>query len=80
MTDAGHCIHTSYIDTLREEARREFDRAEDYRDSCRLYKTIVQWVLLDIRDQLLGALTIEEAHAEARKLQTWVTDAARHLP
>lgn len=80
MTDAGHCIHTSYIESLQAEARKEYERAEDYRDSCRIYKTILQWVLLDIRHELLTAPTLEEATFRTRKLQSWLKTASKHLP
>ena len=80
MTDAGHCIHTSYIDTLREDARKEYERAEDWRDIARGYKQIVQWLLYDIDHKVLTTKTVDEAHAELRKVHKWVTFAARHLP
>lgn len=80
MTDAGHCIHTSYIDSLREESRKEHERAEDWRDIARGYKQIVQWLLYDLDHKVLIQTTVEDTHAELRKVHKWVTVASRHLP
>ena len=80
MTDAGHCIHTSYIDSLREESRKEHERAEDWRDIARGYKQIVQWLLYDLDHKVLTQTTVEDTHTELRKVHKWVTVATRHLP
>ena len=80
MTDAGHCIHTSYIDSLREESRKEHERAEDWRDIARGYKQIVQWLLYDLDHKVLTQTTVEDTQAELRKVHKWVTVASRHLP
>ncbi len=59
MTDPLMCMHQSLIDSLRVEARNEWERAEDYRTSCKTYRRLLDLVLEDaraIRDQALDVL------------------------
>ena len=80
MTDPLMCMHQSLIDSLRVEARNEWERAEDYRTSCKSYKRLLDLVLDDaraIRDQALDVL---EAVQIADRIIATVNRERRHLP
>jgi len=80
MTDPLMCMHQSLIDSLRVEARNEWERAEDYRTSCKTYKRLLDLVLEDaraIRDQALDVL---EAVQIADRIIATVNRERRHLP
>jgi hypothetical protein len=80
MTDPLMCMHQSLIDSLRVEARNEWERAEDYRTSCKTYKRLLDLVLDDaraIRDQALDVL---EAVQIADRIIATVNRERRHLP
>ena len=80
MTDPLMCMHQSLIDSLRVEARNEWERAEDYRTSCKTYKRLLDLVLDDaraIRDQALDVL---EAVQIADRIIATVNKERRHLP
>ena len=80
MTDPLMCMHQSLIDSLRVEARSEWERAEDYRTSCKTYKRLLDLVLEDaraIRDQALDVL---EAVQIADRIIATVNRERRHLP
>ena len=80
MTDPLICMHQSLIDSLRVEARNEWERAEDYRTSCKTYKRLLDLVLDDaraIRDQALDVL---EAVQIADRIIATVNRERRHLP
>ena len=80
MTDPLICMHQSLIDSLRVEARNEWERAEDYRTSCKTYKRLLELVLDDaraIRDQALDVL---EAVQIADRIIATVNRERRHLP
>jgi hypothetical protein len=73
-------MHQSLIDSLRVEARNEWERAEDYRTSCKTYKRLLDLVLDDaraIRDQALDVL---EAVQIADRIIATVNRERRHLP
>jgi hypothetical protein len=73
-------MHQSLIDSLRVEARNEWERAEDYRQSCKTYKRLLDLVLDDaraIRDQALDVL---EAVQIADRIIATVNRERRHLP
>jgi hypothetical protein len=73
-------MHQSLIDSLRVEARNEWERAEDYRTSCKTYKRLLDLVLDDaraIRDQALDVL---EAVQIADRIIATVNKERRHLP
>ena len=80
MTDPLICMHQSLIDSLRVEARNEWERAEDYRTSCKTYNRLLDLVLDDaraIRDQALDVL---EAVQIADRIIATVNRERRHLP
>ncbi len=80
MTDPLMCMHQSLIDSLRVEARNEWERAEDYRTSCKTYKQLLDLVLDDaqqIRDQAKDVL---EAVQMADRIIATVNRERRHLP
>jgi hypothetical protein len=80
MTDPLMCMHQSLIDSLRVEARNEWERAEDYRTSCKTYRRLLDLVLEDaraIRDQALDVL---EAVQIADRIIATVNRERRHLP
>ena len=80
MTDPLMCMHQSLIDSLRVEVRNEWERAEDYRTSCKTYKRLLDLVLDDaraIRDQALDVL---EAVQIADRIIATVNRERRHLP
>ena len=80
MTDPLMCMHQLLIDSLRVEARNEWERAEDYRTSCKTYKRLLDLVLDDaraIRDQALDVL---EAVQIADRIIATVNRERRHLP
>ena len=80
MTDPLMCMHQSLIDSLRVEARNEWERAEDYRTSCKTYRRLLDLVLDDaraIRDQALDVL---EAVQIADRIIATVNRERRHLP
>lgn len=80
VSEMGHCIHQSYIDSLRVEARNEWERAEDYRASCKTYRHILEVLANDareIRDQALNVL--DAVHIADRMIAT-INRETRHLP
>jgi hypothetical protein len=80
MTEPLMCMHQSLIDSLRVEARNEWERAEDYRTSCKTYRRLLDLVLEDaraIRDQALDVL---EAVQIADRIIATVNRERRHLP
>ena len=80
MTDPLMCMHQSLIDSLRVEACNEWERAEDYRTSCKTYRRLLDLVLEDaraIRDQALDVL---EAVQIADRIIATVNRERRHLP
>ena len=80
MTDPLMCMHQSLIDSLRVEARNEWERAEDYRTSCKTYKHILDMVLDDAREIRDQALNVLDAVQIADRIIATVNRERRHLP
>ena len=80
MTDPLMCMHQSLIDSLRVEARNEWERAEDYRTSCKTYRHILDMVLEDAREIRDQALTVLYAVQIAYRIIATVNRERRHLP
>ena len=80
MTDPLMCMHQSLIDSLRVEARNEWERAEDYRQSCKTYKHLLEIVLDDARTIRDQALDVLEAVQIADRIIATVNRERRHLP
>ena len=80
MTDPLMCMHQSLIDSLRVEARNEWERAEDYRTSCKTYRRILDLVLEDAREIRDQALNVLDAVQIADRIIATVNRERRHLP
>lgn len=80
MTDPLMCMHQSLIDSLRVEARNEWERAEDYRTSCKTYRQILDIVLEDAREIRDQALNVLDAVQIADRIIATVNRERRHLP
>ncbi len=80
MTDPLMCMHQSLIDSLRVEARNEWERAEDYRTSCKTYRHILDIVLEDAREIRDQALNVLDAVQIADRIIATVNRERRHLP
>lgn len=80
MTDPLMCMHQSLIDSLRVEARNEWERAEDYRTSCKTYRHLLDMVLDDAREIRDQALNVLDAVQIADRIITTVNRERRHLP
>jgi len=79
VNDMGHCMHQSYIDSLRVEARNEWERAEDYKACCINYRNILRVISDDaqeIRDQALNVL---DAVQVADRIIATINRETRHL-
>ena len=80
MTDPLMCMHQSLIDSLRVEARNEWERAEDYRTSCKTYRHILDMVLDDAREIRDQALNVLDAVQIADRIIATINRERRHLP
>lgn len=80
MSDPLMCMHQSYIDSLRVEVRNEWERAEDYRASCKTYRHILELVLNDAREIRDQALNVLDAVQTADRIIATINREMRHLP
>lgn len=78
MTPA-HCIHQSYIDSLRIEARNEWERAEDYKACCTTYRNILRVIAEDAREIRDEALNVLDAVQIADRIIATINRETRHL-
>lgn len=80
MTDPLMCMHQSLIDSLRVEARNEWERAEDYRTSCKTYRHLLDLVLDDAREIRDQALNVLDAVQIADRIIATINRERRQLP
>lgn len=80
MSDPLMCMHQSLIDSLRIEARNEWERAEDYRTSCKTYRHILDLVLDDAREIRDQALNVLDAVQIADRIIATINRERKHLP
>jgi len=79
VSEMSHCIHQSYIDSLRVEARNEWERAEDYKACCANYRNILKVLAEDAREIRDEALDVLEAVKIADRIIATINRETRHL-
>lgn len=78
-SDFTYCIHQSYIDSLHLNARKEWERAEDYKACCTNYRNLLKVLAEDAREIRDEALNVLDAVQIADRIIATINRETKHL-